>query len=321
MNNLCKDRVNNVEIGVEGEDQRIDNYLLRLLKGVPKSHVYRILRSGEVRVNGGRAGPSRRLTLGDKVRIPPIRVAQKIQELNPIDPEEFKILHEDEHILAIDKPAGLAVHGGSGVSSGLIEQLRATRPNQPFLELIHRLDKDTSGVLLLAKRRSGLTNLHAQIRKDQTRKIYLTLVWGSWDCQISKVDLSLRKYVSKAGERRVVVDRANGKPSLTLFKLLEANEQTSLIEANLKTGRTHQIRVHLAHINYPILGDDKYGDFRRNKLFQKYGLKRMFLHAHQFSFKHPKLGNKITLESPLPMELHQLMRSIDESHKSQGQDN
>ena len=321
MNNLCKDRVNNVEIGVEGEDQRIDNYLLRLLKGVPKSHVYRILRSGEVRVNGGRAGPSHRLTLGDKVRIPPIRVAQKIQELNPIDPEEFKILHEDEHILAIDKPAGLAVHGGSGVSSGLIEQLRATRPNQPFLELIHRLDKDTSGVLLLAKRRSALTNLHAQIRKDQTRKIYLTLVWGSWDCQISKVDLSLRKYVSKAGERRVVVDRANGKPSLTLFKLLEANEQTSLIEANLKTGRTHQIRVHLAHINYPILGDDKYGDFRRNKLFQKYGLKRMFLHAHQFSFKHPKLGNKITLESPLPMELHQLMRSIDESHKSQGQDN
>lgn len=313
MNNLCKDRVNHVDIGGEGEDQRIDNYLLKVLKGVPKSHVYRILRSGEVRVNGGRVGPSRRLTTGDKIRIPPIRVAQRNQDANPANPEIFDVLHEDDEILAIDKPAGMAVHGGSGVSSGLIEHLRSTRPNQPFLELIHRLDKETSGVLLLAKKRSALTNLHAQIRDNQTRKIYLTLVWGSWDSRINKVDLPLRKYVSKAGERRVVVDGPNGKPSLTLFKVLETNGKTSLLEANLKTGRTHQIRVHLAHVNFPILGDDKYGDFRRNKLLQKYGLKRMFLHAHQFSFTHPKDGKKITLQSPLPKELRQAMRSIDES--------
>lgn len=313
MNNLCKDRVNHVDVGIESEGQRIDNYLLKILKGVPKSHVYRILRSGEVRVNGGRAGPSRKLILGDKIRIPPIRVAQRDSEAIPANPEKFNILHEDDEILAIDKPAGMAVHGGSGVSSGLIEHLRTARPNQPFLELIHRLDKETSGVLLLAKKRSALTNLHAQIRDNQTKKIYLTLVWGSWDRKISKVDVALRKYVSKAGERRVVVDGSNGRPSLTLFKVLETNKQTSLIEANLKTGRTHQIRVHLAHINFPILGDDKYGDFRRNKLLQKHGLKRMFLHAHQFSFTHPRDGKKITLESPLPTELHQAMGSIDES--------
>lgn len=321
MNNLCKDRVNHVEISHDGEDQRIDNYLLKILKGVPKSHVYRILSSGEVRVNGGRARPNRRLAVGDKIRIPPIRVAQRNEGTTPQDPERFKILYEDEDILAIDKPAGLAVHGGSGVSSGIIEHLRSTRSNQPFLELIHRLDKETSGVLLLAKKRLALTNLHTQIRNNQTKKIYLALVPGQWDQKISKVDLALRKYVSKAGERRVVIDGANGKPSLTLFKALEVNEQTSLIEANLKTGRTHQIRVHLAHINFPILGDDKYGDFRRNKLFQKYDLKRMFLHAHRFSFTHPKSSEKITIESPLPVELREVMRSIDGAQSNQKQNN
>jgi 23S rRNA pseudouridine955/2504/2580 synthase len=248
-------------------------------------------------------------------------VAQRNQGTAPQDPERFKILYEDEDILAIDKPAGLAVHGGSGVSSGIIEHLRSTRSNQPFLELIHRLDKETSGVLLLAKKRLALTNLHTQIRNNQTKKIYLALVPGQWDQKISKVDLALRKYVSKAGERRVVIDGANGKPSLTLFKALEVNEQTSLIEANLKTGRTHQIRVHLAHINFPILGDDKYGDFRRNKLFQKYDLKRMFLHAHRFSFTHPKSSEKITIESPLPVELREVMRSIDGAQSNQKQNN
>jgi 23S rRNA pseudouridine955/2504/2580 synthase len=315
MNNLCKDRVNHVEIGLDGEDQRIDNYLLKLLKGVPKSHVYRILSSGEVRVNGGRAKPNRRLIVGDKIRIPPIRVAQRNQDSAPQYLKRFEILYEDEDIIAIDKPAGIAVHGGSGVSSGIIEHLRSRRSNQPFLELVHRLDKETSGVLLLAKKRSALTNIHQQIRDNQTRKIYLALVSGRWERKISKVDLPLRKYVSKAGERRVVIDGANGKPSLTLFRALETNEHSSLIEANLKTGRTHQIRVHLAHVNYPILGDDKYGDFRRNKLFQQFGLKRMFLHAHKFSCIHPKSGKKITIESPLPAELHQVTRSIDESYK------
>ena len=315
MNNLCKDRVNQVVVGVDGAAQRIDNYLLRILKGVPKSHVYRILRSGEVRVNGGRAGPSRRLAEGDKLRIPPIRVAQREEGVKPKSSIQLPILYEDEDVLIVDKPAGLAVHGGSGVSFGLIEILRADRPNQPFLELVHRLDKETSGVLLLAKTRIALTHLHSQIRDSLTKKIYVALVWGVWDRTVNKIDLPLRKFVSKGGERRVVVDGAEGKPSLTLIRPLETHGQTTLIEANLKTGRTHQIRVHLAHKNFPILGDDKYGDFRRNKIFQAYGLKRMFLHAHQFSFTHPSHGKRIKIESPIPAQLRQVMTVIDESQQ------
>ena len=315
MNNLCKDRVNQVVIGVDGEAQRIDNYLLKILKGVPKSHVYRILRSGEVRVNGGRAAPSRRLTEGDKVRIPPIRIAEREPGTKPRNPMQLPILFEDDDLLIIDKPSGLAVHGGSGVSFGLIEIIRADRPNQPFIELVHRLDKETSGALLLAKTRSALTHLHGQIRDNLTKKIYVALVWGAWDHTIKKIDLSLRKFVSKEGERRVVVDGSEGKPSLTFVRALETHGETTLIEANLKTGRTHQIRVHLAHKNYPILGDDKYGDFRRNKIFQAYGLKRMFLHAHQFSFTHPVHGNRIKIESPIPTELRRVMTAIDESQQ------
>ncbi|MDA1331782.1 MAG: RluA family pseudouridine synthase [Proteobacteria bacterium] len=315
MNNLCKDRVNQVVIGVDGEAQRIDNYLLKILKGVPKSHIYRILRSGEVRVNGGRAGPSRRLTEGDKVRIPPIRVAQRDEGAKPRNSMQLPILYEDDHVLAIDKPSGLAVHGGSGVSFGIIEILRVDRPNIPFLELVHRLDKETSGVLLLAKTRTALTHLHGQIRDSLTKKIYVALVWGVWDRAINKIDLPLRKFVSKDGERRVVVDGSEGKPSLTLVRALETHGQTTLIEANLKTGRTHQIRVHLAHKNFPILGDEKYGDFQRNKIFQAYGLKRMFLHAHQFSFTHPELGKRMKIESPIPTELRRVMTVIDESQQ------
>ena len=310
MNNLCKDRVNQVVIGPDGESQRIDNYLLKILKGVPKSHVYRILRSGEVRVNSGRVGPSRRLTEGDKLRIPPIRIAEK-QHAPLKSVEKFDVLFEDDDILAIDKPAGLAVHGGSGISSGLIENIRAARPNQPFIELVHRLDKETSGIILLAKTRSALTGLHSQIRENQTKKIYLALVHGAWDTKVSKIDLALRKYVSKGGERRVVVDRLDGKPSLTLVRSIESHGQTTLVQANLKTGRTHQIRVHLAHLHFPILGDDKYGNFRLNKEFTKFGLRRMFLHAHQFSFSHPRNGSKIELKSPISAELRDVLVSID----------
>ena len=302
-----------VTITEEEAGQRIDNYLLRVLKGVPKSHIYRILRSGEVRVNKGRIDQLYRLEAGDVVRVPPVRVAEKTHTA-PVPGAEFAILYEDSHLLVIDKPCGVAVHGGSGVSYGVIEQLRAARPDAKFLELVHRLDRETSGLLLLAKKRSALTNLHEQMRDGVTDKRYLTVVYGDWKNARQHVKLPLHKYTTPEGERRVVV-QAGGMESHTVFSLKRKWQKFALLEAELKTGRTHQIRVHLASSGFPIAGDDKYGDFALNRALLKGdetrgALRRMFLHAHQITFTHPESGKQMTLNAPLPAECERFLLSL-----------
>jgi 23S rRNA pseudouridine955/2504/2580 synthase len=301
-----------VTISDEDAGQRIDNFLLRVLKGVPKSHVYRVLRSGEVRVNKGRIDQTYRLAEGDIVRIPPVRVAEKPTQTVP--GAEFKILLEDNSLLVIDKPAGVAVHGGSGVSYGVIEQLRAARPEAKFLELVHRLDRDTSGILLLAKKRSALTNLHEQIREGQLDKRYLVLVQGDWKNPRQHIKLPLFKYNAADGERRVRV-QTDGLPSHTIFNLRQKYGNFALLEAELKTGRTHQIRVHLSSSGFAIAGDDKYGDFALNRALQKaegdrIAFKRMFLHAYQITFTHPETGKDVTLNAPLPPECERFLKSL-----------
>jgi 23S rRNA pseudouridine955/2504/2580 synthase len=309
-----------ITISVEEANQRIDNFLIRICKGVPKSHIYRVLRSGEVRVNKGRIDQTYRLREGDVVRVPPVRVAEKPSVSIP--GMEFAILFEDSHLLVIDKPAGVAVHGGSGISYGVIEQLRASRPDAKFLELVHRLDRETSGILLLAKRRSALTNLHEQMREGQTDKRYLTLVHGNWKNQRQHVKLPLVKYTTPEGERRVRV-QADGLASHTIFSLARKIGDYALLEAELKTGRTHQIRVHLASNGFPIAGDDKYGDFGLNRTLQKAdstraALKRMFLHAHQITFTHPETGKPITLKAPLPPECVHFLKSLEGGGRAEG---
>lgn len=299
-------------ISEEEAGQRIDNFLLRICKGVPKSHIYRVLRSGEVRVNKGRIDQTYRLLEGDIVRVPPVRVAEKIDSGAP--GAEFTILLEDSHLLVIDKPAGVAVHGGSGVSYGVIEQLRASRPDAKFLELVHRLDRDTSGVLMLAKKRSALTNLHEQMRDGATDKRYSVLVHGDWQNARQHIKLPLHKYTAADGERRVRV-QADGLASHTVFSLQKRYGAFALLEAELKTGRTHQIRVHLASSGYAIAGDDKYGDFALNRVLQKaegarIAFKRMFLHAQQITFTHPESGKAVTLNAPLPPECEQFLKSL-----------
>jgi 23S rRNA pseudouridine955/2504/2580 synthase len=303
-----------VTISEEEADQRIDNFLLRICKGVPKSHIYRVLRSGEVRVNKGRIDQTYRLKEGDVVRIPPVRIAERTGPSAP--GAEFTILLEDAHMLVIDKPAGVAVHGGSGVSYGVIEQLRAARPEAKFLELVHRLDRDTSGILLLAKKRSALTNLHEQIREGELDKRYLALVHGDWQNARQHVKLPLFKYTTGDGERRVRV-QSDGLPSHTVFNLRRRYGDFALLEAELKTGRTHQIRVHLASSGFPIAGDDKYGDFGLNRALQKAegaraALKRMFLHAWQITFLHPEKGSPVTLKAALPPECEHFLRSLEQ---------
>ncbi|MBS0308904.1 MAG: RluA family pseudouridine synthase [Proteobacteria bacterium] len=302
-------------ISVEEAGQRIDNFLLRICKGVPKSHIYRVLRSGQVRVNKGRIDQTYRLETGDMVRIPPLRMADK--PVHSVPACEFTILLEDEHVLVIDKPAGVAVHGGSGVSYGVIEQLRAARPHAKFLELVHRLDRDTSGILMLAKKRSALTNLHEQIREGQLDKRYLTLVQGVWQNKRQHVKLPLFKYTLPDGERRVRV-QADGLPAHTVFNLMRNYGQFALLEAELKTGRTHQIRVHLASSGFPIVGDEKYGDFSLNRALQKadgarIAFKRMFLHAHQLTFTHPDSGKPVQLNAALPIECTQFLKSLEQA--------
>jgi 23S rRNA pseudouridine955/2504/2580 synthase len=314
MKDLERNSVQLVTIVEDEAGQRIDNYLLRVCKGVPKSHIYRILRSGEVRVNKGRIDQLYRLQIGDVVRIPPIRIAEKDAGSAPVPGAEFAIVHEDSHLLVIDKPAGVAVHGGSGVSYGVIEQLRAARPQAKFLELVHRLDRETSGLLLLAKKRSALTNLHEQMRDGSTDKRYLTLVSGNWTNPRQHVKLPLHKYTTPDGERRVVV-QAGGQEAHTVFNLLRKWESFALLEAELKTGRTHQIRVHLASSGFPIAGDEKYGDFALNKQLQKANdtrgaLKRMFLHAYRITFQHPETGKPMTLTAPLPPECDRFLVSL-----------
>jgi 23S rRNA pseudouridine955/2504/2580 synthase len=301
------------EVDEEAAGQRVDNYLTRLLKGVPKSHIYRILRSGEVRVNSRRVGPDYRLRDGDRVRLPPLRTARPATPPRPAPPSGFKpdVLFEDDAILAINKPAGMAVHGGSGISHGIIESLRAQRPQERFLELAHRLDRETSGVLLLARRRSALLALHQQLREGTARKFYHVLVKGHWRDAKRNVKLPLHKYVLASGERRVSVNES-GLPSHTVFRLRRQWKGYSLLEAELRTGRTHQIRVHLAHLGFPVAGDDKYGDFALNKQLARLGLKRMFLHAFKLVIAHPRSGAALTLEAPLPEELRSFVARLDD---------
>jgi 23S rRNA pseudouridine955/2504/2580 synthase len=326
--------------------QRLDNFLIRQLKGVPKTHVYRIIRSGEVRVNKGRAHADTRVEAGDIVRLPPVRTSeraeQKAQAMQSVMTEvarhgasstvggyapsrEFPILFEDDFLLAIDKPAGVAVHGGSGVSFGIIEQLRMARPEADFLELVHRLDRETSGILLIAKRRMALKLLQEQFRERETDKVYLALVSGTWPANLRVIDKALHKYLLPNGERRVKVvanDHPDAMRSVTLVKVktqIAANPLApatpfSLLEVTIKTGRTHQIRVHLAGEGHPIAGDDKYGDFELNKALQKpsansASLKRMFLHAWSLKFNHPKTRKAVQLQASLPEELQQFLPS------------
>lgn len=305
-----------VEVDEDSAGQRLDNFLIRHLKGVPKTHVYRIIRSGEVRINKGRASADTRVEAGDQVRLPPVRISDKVAEKaeRPAPAREFPILLEDEHLIAIDKPAGVAVHGGSGVSFGVIEQLRQARPQAKFLELVHRLDRETSGILLVAKKRSALTHLQDQFRERETGKTYLALVTGTWPANKKVIDLPLHKYLQADGERRVRVttaDDPDGMRSITLVKVRSTAaarpEQglpaMSLLEVTIKTGRTHQIRVHLASQGHAIVGDDKYGDFELNKRLQKQGMKRMFLHAWRLQFNHPASGERVQLNAELPPEL------------------
>ena len=311
----------NVTVDEASDGQRIDNFLAKTLKGVPKSHIYRILRSGEVRVNKGRIDASYKLALNDVVRVPPIRVAANDKEIINLPATsvlESTIIFEDDALLVIDKPAGFAVHGGSGVSRGVIEQMRMERPKAKFLELVHRLDRETSGVLMLAKKRVALVALHEMIRNNQTDKRYLMLVAGEWTEKKQRVTLDLQKYVLPNGERRVnvVTDKSKDKydqaqVSETIFYLKQAFNGFSLLEAQLITGRTHQLRVQLAHLGFPILGDDKYGDFANNKALQKKGLKRMFLHSAETNLRHPVNDDKLKLIAPLPADLQKFLNGLE----------
>jgi 23S rRNA pseudouridine955/2504/2580 synthase len=315
MKGLSKDSATWHEVDPESAGQRIDNYLMKRLKGVPKSHIYRILRSGEVRVNSRRVQAEYRLEEGDRLRLPPVRASPGAAAARrSAPPLQADILYEDELIIAINKPAGIAVHGGSGVSHGIVEQLRAARPHTPFLELVHRLDRDTSGVLMLAKRRSALTALHRQLREGRVLKLYLVLVRGRWRDAKRNVRLPLEKYVLASGERRVAV-REEGAAAHTIFRLRRAWQELSLLEAELKTGKTHQIRVHLAHLGFPVAGDDKYGDFALNKSLARRGLKRMFLHSARTVIEHPQSGRSLSLEAPLPAPLENFLAALEEFRK------
>lgn len=311
-------------IGEDSKGQRIDNFLIKRLKNVPKSHIYQLLRSGQVRLNSKRIGADCHLQLGDMVRIPPVRMAERNSLLRKkVAKSEFipfEILFEDEALVVINKPPGVAVHGGSGVSFGVIEQLRAQHPDWKFLELVHRLDRETSGILLLAKNRAALVELHRVIRAGMMEKRYLTLVKGKWHNTRQSVKLFLKKYVTPAGERRVAViaegkGSEEGKSAHTVFNLKKSWQNFSLLEAELKTGRTHQIRVHLAHLDFPIAGDDKYGDFALNRELMRRGpergLKRMFLHAFTVEVTHPVTGRKLHIEAPLAEDLSKFLLELD----------
>ncbi len=295
--------VRRVRITVAHAGQRVDNFLIRELKGVPKTHVYRILRSGEVRINGGRVRAETKLNEGDEIRIPPVRVAETPVHLQLTSAFPHEIIFEDTHLIVVNKPSGVAVHGGSGVSFGVIEQLRMSRPDAPLLELVHRLDRETSGVLFIAKTRAALVGMHDTLREKTGDKRYLAAVKGEWVNDRQHVKAPLAKFTQPDGERRVRVDKDEGQFAHTVFNLLERRPTISLVEAELKTGRTHQIRVHCAHLGFPIAGDPKYGDLAWNKVLKADGLTRMFLHAKSFEFEHPISGETLKVEAPLSPEL------------------
>lgn len=324
MQQISKDLVNHIRVCEEESGQRLDNYLIKILKGVPKSHVHRIIRSGEVRLNKGRVKPDTRIAADDVVRIPPIRVAQKTLSSglkNPVPAREFEIVFEDDALLVINKPSGVAVHGGSGVSFGVIEQLRQSRPETKYLELVHRLDRDTSGLLMIAKKRSVLVKLHEMLRNDHPKKVYLALGVGDWAQDVVHVKLPLIKYTGAAGEKMVRVGGPEeGQVAHTMFRILNrfsgsvlhsvGISSLTLMQVTLKTGRTHQIRVHMQAQNCPIAGDERYGDYQANKRLQKLGLKRMFLHAHELVLNHPLTGEKLHFRATLPIDLSNFLEVV-----------
>ena len=325
---ISKDSVSLITVAEHEAGQRLDNYLIKILKGVPKSHIHRIIRAGEVRLNKKRCKPDSRIQTGDLLRIPPVRTAEKQRSsenrAQAVPAREFTIIYEDDVLLVIDKPAGTAVHGGSGVSFGVIEQIRRARPEARYLELVHRLDKDTSGLLMIAKKRSALVKLHEAIRNDHPKKIYLALGVGKLPNDSFHVKLPLFKYTGAQGEKMVRVSE-DGQSAHTIFRVLNrfsddllhqvGLSHLTLVQATLKTGRTHQIRVHLQSQQCPIAGDERYGDYQANKRLQKLGLKRMFLHAAELHLDHPLTGEKLILKAPLPQDLAQFVLMLENAGK------
>ncbi len=304
--------VSKILIGSEQAGQRLDNFLFRMLKGVPKSRIYRMLREGELRVSGRRSKPDYKLVEGDEIRIPPVRVAEPA-ETPPVGPITHplleRVIYRDDALLVIDKPAGQAVHGGSGVSLGIIEQLRQELPDARFLELAHRLDKETSGILVLALKRSALVELHRMLREGEPKKTYLALAVGEWRDPVRHIKLSLHKFLTEDGERRVEVND-EGQRAHTIFRRIKVAGGYSLLEAELKTGRTHQIRVHLAAVHHPIAGDTKYGSAELNRTLKHQGLKRMFLHSARLEIRHPLTGAELKIEAPLPADLQGFLNTL-----------
>ena len=316
---LPADRVTYVEIGEDAAGQRLDNYLVRVAQGVPKSHIYRVVRQGEVRVNRKRAKAELKLETGDVLRIPPMRVSQRPVTQAPAAPfaeGAIPVLYEDRHLLVVNKPAGIAAHGGSGISYGLIERLRATHPDEPMLELCHRLDKETSGAIVIAKTRKALVRMHDLMKAGGVEKHYFTLVKGDWVNERQHVRLPLERYLLASGERRVRVS-AEGMKAHSIFTQLERFGAVTFLDVELKTGRTHQIRVHACASGHPLVGDDKYGDFEFNKAVAQGTLgmpfKRMFLHAARLAFEHPVSGEALDIRAPLPPECEGLLAALRRS--------
>ena len=313
---LPQDRVTLIRIGEDADGQRLDNFLFRIAKGVPKGHVWRVIRAGEVRVSKRRAKAETKLAEGDVVRVPPMRVAERAAGEAPAAPlaeGQLPILHEDRHLLIVMKPAGIAAHGGSGISHGLIERLRATRPEEPFLELCHRLDKETSGAIVIAKTRKALVRMHDLMKEGGVEKHYKLLVKGDWVNERQHVKLALERYLLPSGERRVRVS-PEGMSAHTIFTVLRRFGPVTLLDAELKTGRTHQIRVHALSQGFPLAGDDKYGDYGFNRELARGALgaplRRMFLHAWHLRFEHPVTGEKLDVVAPLPEELQGVLDAL-----------
>lgn len=308
-------KVRMVEIDSQADGQRIDNYLLKTLKGVPKSHLYRILRKGEVRVNKGRIKANYRLKSGDMVRIPPIKVsadnAPKNIPATVLEQLKKAILYEDDQILVLNKPSGMAVHGGSGLNFGIIEAMRRLGQDYCNLELVHRLDRETSGCLLFAKTRKSLLAMHESLKDQQMNKDYLLLVDGLWNQDVKRVSVALQKNALSGGERMVQVSE-QGKEAVTEFDIVRRYRNATLLRARLLTGRTHQIRVHAAHLGHPILGDVKYGDDEANRRIKMFGLKRLFLHAQAISFAKPGSDRWLNFDAPLPNELSKVLQRLED---------
>jgi len=307
-------KVQQVEAGERGAGQRLDNFLARFLKDVPKTHIFRVIRKGEVRVNGKRAKPEQRLLASDIVRVPPVRTgaAAPPRRAPPAMVQGLigAIIYEDPRLLVIDKPAGIAVHGGSGVSFGVIEGLRSARPDET-LELVHRIDRDTSGLLMIARKPAALRTLHALMRDGKVEKRYLALVKGKWELGRKRIDVPLRTDIRVGGERTVKAHES-GKEAVSIFKPVQFfGKKATLVEVSLETGRTHQIRVHAAHAGYPLAGDEKYGEEEFNEKMKESGLTRMFLHAHQLSFKWPDTGVEFNASTPLPADLAAIVDALN----------